>query len=267
MTPTMEKRLRMTFAGRLKSPWLWLIAAAWAFLVATEVTGLSAAGDHHALIEGDRWPWGVSLAFFALFWLVMVAAMMLPMNLPMLDALRRGTGGGSPTTAAFLAGYSGVWAAFGAAVFVGDTGVHSLTHSLHWLHENGWAVLAVTLAVVGLFQLAPAKRRYLEECRHRTDHIARHPGGGWVGALAQGLRYGRCELLCCWALMLLVGRRRARPGVDPRVHRGNARGEDAAPRRAVGSAHGSGRGVVVRCRRGRERFLAVDREPEEAAYR
>ena len=194
----------MTFSGQLRSAWLWPIAAAWALLVATEVTGLSAAGDHHALIEGDRWPWGVSLTFFTLFWLVMVAAMMLPVNLPMLDALRRGAGGVSPTTAAFLAGYSGVWAAFGAAVFVGDTGVHSLTHSWHWLHENGWAVLAATLAVVGLFQSAPAKRRYLEECRHRTNCITRHAGGGWVGALAQGLRYGRCELLCCWALMLLV---------------------------------------------------------------
>jgi predicted metal-binding membrane protein len=129
----------------------------------------------------------------------MVAAMMLPVNLPVFHALS-GDGGGPP--AAFLAGYCGVWLAFGAAVFVGDTGVYSLTHSWYWLHQNGWAVLAATLAIVGIFQSTPAKRRYLERCRHGTDYATSSPNG-WR-ALAWGLRYGGCELLCCWALMLLV---------------------------------------------------------------
>ena len=168
-------------------------------------TGLSIAGDHHALIEGDRWLWGVSLSFFSLFWLVMVAAMMLPAGVPVLDAFRvtRFAGDRSPLTAAFLAGYFVVWTGFGAAVFVADTGVHSLTHSWHWLHENAWAVPAGTL-MVGLFQLAPSKRRYLEACRRQMGRVSRQPVGGWSEALIRGLRYGKCELSCCWALMLLM---------------------------------------------------------------
>lgn len=195
----------MTFFGQLKSPWLWLVVSAWAFLVVAETTGSSVAGDHHALIEGDRWPWGVSLSFFSLFWLVMVAAMMLPAGIPVLEALRgtRLAGGRSFLTAAFLAGYFVVWTGFGAAVFVADTGVHSLTHSWHWLHENAWAVPAATLTMVGLFQLAPSKRRYLEACRQAAQ-VSRRPVEGWSEALIRGSRYGKCELSCCWALMLLM---------------------------------------------------------------
>ena len=197
----------MSFREQLRSPWAWPIVGAWGWLAAAQVTGASAATDHHALIEGGRWPWVTSLTIFALFWLVMVAAMMLPANLHVLAAYGRSGGGARSrwlATGAFLVGYALVWAAFGAGAFAGDTAIHALVHHWHWLHEREWVVLASTLAIVGLFQLIPAKRRYLQRCRHQTDHMARNPGHTWSATLSQGLRYGKCELACCWALMLLM---------------------------------------------------------------
>ena len=197
----------MALSQQLRSPWVWLVAGAWALLAAAEVTGASAAADHHALVEGDRWPWVISLIIFALFWLVMVAAMMLPANLPILAAYGGSTHGARSRWLAagtFLAGYALVWAAFGAGAFAGDAAIHTLVNHWHWLHEREWVVLASTLAIVGLFQLIPAKRRYLQRCRHQTDYMARNPGETWPATLSQGLRYGKCELACCWALMLLM---------------------------------------------------------------
>ncbi len=197
----------MSLHEQLRSPWAWLVVGAWAWLAAAQVTGTSAAADHHALIEGDRWPWLISLTVFVLFWLLMIAAMMLPANLPVLATYGRSAGGARGrwlTIGTFLVGYALVWAAFGAGVFAGDTAIHALVHHWHWLHEREWIILAAILAIVGFFQLIPAKRRYLQRCRHQADYVARHPGDTWSATLLQGLRYGKCELDCCWALMLLM---------------------------------------------------------------
>lgn len=181
--------------------------AAWVFLAVAEFGGLWVANSHHGLAADSHSPWLVSLLIFVLLWTIMIVAMMLPANIPILDAmpsLRTGEGSRFLATASFLAGYAAIWIAFGAAAFVGDNAVHSLTNQWHWFHERQWLILPATLAVVGFFQLVPAKRRHLEQCRHQAEHISRHPDETWAGILTQGLRYGRCELSCCWGLMLLM---------------------------------------------------------------
>ncbi len=192
---------------RLASPAAWLVVAAWVLLVVTELAGVSAAAEHHALLEGGELPWPSALLVFVLLWLVMVAAMMLPMNLPMLDAFL-GVGSGGPfrlrSASAFFFGYSAVWTLFGVAAFAGDAGLHALSHSWHFLHEHEWLVLASAIGVAGAYQLSPSKRRSLEDCRSKTSHVVGSPNGGWTGAFAQGLRYGKSELACCWGLMLLA---------------------------------------------------------------
>lgn len=192
---------------RPASPATWLVVAAWALLVVAELAGVSAAAGHHALLEGGELSWPAALLVFVLFWLVMVAAMMLPMNTPMLDAFL-GVGSSSSlrlrSASAFFFGYSAVWTIFGAAAFAGDTGLHALSHSWHLLHEREWVVLATTIGVAGAYQLSPPKRRFLEQCRSKTSRIVGSPNGGWAGAFAQGLRYGKSELACCWGLMLLA---------------------------------------------------------------
>lgn len=212
-------------------------------MAAAEISGASVGADHHALLEGDRWPWVISLSVFVLFWLMMVAAMMLPANLPVLAAYGRSAGGARSrrlTTRTFLTGYALVWAAFGAGAFAGDTAIHALVHHWHWLHEHEWIILAATLAIVGLFQLIPAKRRYLQRCRHQADYVTRHPGNTWSVTLSQGLRYGKCELACCWALMLLM----VALGLDVAARRIDARGEVPDPRRAFCSGRRGDPGAV-----------------------
>ena len=137
----------------------------------------------------------------------MVAAMMLPLNLPLLNAFLWAEGGrGSRWLAgfAFLVGYSGVWVVFGMVAFIGDVGLHALAHSSHFLHENGWLILPTAVAVAGAFQLSSAKRRSLQKCHYETSRIIGCPSTWRLSALAQGLQYGKSELACCWGLMLLA---------------------------------------------------------------
>lgn len=196
----------MSLATRLASPTMWLVMAAWASMVIFEATGLSAAAGHHSLLEGFGLS-GLSLLIFSLFWVYMVAAMMLPLNLRLVDTFFWTKGGTSPrwlNASAFLTGYALVWMAFGVVAFIGDAKIHALSHSSHFLHENGWIILATAIAVAGAHQLSPAKRRSLQNCHNATTLIIDAPAARWFDALAQGLRYGKSELACCWGLMLLA---------------------------------------------------------------
>lgn len=196
----------MSLATRLASPTMWLVMVAWASMVIFEATGLSAAAGHHSLLEGYGLSWP-SLLIFSLFWLYMVAAMMLPLNLRLVDTFFWTKGARSPrwlNASAFLTGYAFVWVAFGVVAFVGDAKLHALSHSSHFLHENGWIILAAAIAVAGVHQLSPAKRHSLRNCHNATSHIIDAPATRWSIAFIQGLRYGKSELACCWGLMLLA---------------------------------------------------------------
>lgn len=196
----------MSLATRLASPTMWLVMMAWASMAVFEANGLSAAAGHHSLLEGYGLSW-LSLLIFSLFWMYMVAAMMLPLNVQLFDAFFWTKGGTSPrwlNASAFLTGYALVWVAFGVIAFIGDAKLHALSHSSHFLHENGWLILATSVAVAGAHQLSPAKRRSLGNCHEATTHIINAPATRWSAALSQGLRYGKSELICCWGLMLLA---------------------------------------------------------------
>lgn len=196
----------MSLATRLASPTMWLVMVAWTSMAVFEVSGLSAAAGHHALLEGYGLSW-LSLLIFSLFWVYMVAAMMLPLNLRLFDTFFWAKGGTSPrwlNASAFLTGYALVWIAFGVVAFIGDAKLHALSHSSHFLHENGWLILTTAIAVAGAHQLSPAKRRSLQSCHDATTHIIDAPATRWSVAFVQGLRYGKSELACCWGLMLLA---------------------------------------------------------------
>lgn len=196
----------MSLATRLASPTMWLVMVAWASMAVFEVSGLSAAAGHHSLLEGYGISW-LSLLIFSLFWVYMVAAMMLPLNLRLFDTFFLLKGGASPrwlNASTFFTGYALVWITFGAVAFIGDAELHALSHSSHFLHENGWIILTTAIAVAGVHQLSPAKRHSLRSCHNAMTHIIEAPATRWSAALVQGLRYGKSELACCWGLMLLA---------------------------------------------------------------
>jgi hypothetical protein len=96
-----------------------LVAGCWAILVVAELTGVSAALHHHALIEGGA-PLTAAVPMFLVGWLVMAAAMMLPASLRAIQLLEAGASSViSPRRArsAFLASFALVWTAFGLVAF------------------------------------------------------------------------------------------------------------------------------------------------------
>jgi predicted metal-binding membrane protein len=151
---------------------------------------------------------GRNLPEFLVLWALMMAAMMLPAVAPLvslyLRTLRARSGGWTRAcrTACLVAGYLGVWEAFGLVVFAvawagGELAVRA-PHLAPW-------VGAVVFAGVGVYQLTPLKDRCLRQCRSPLGFLVRF--GGYSGRLRDlrvGLVHGGYCLGCCWGLMIVL---------------------------------------------------------------
>ena len=176
-----------------------IVAGAWAVTIASMDT-------FNALLMsqmGGGSP-GNALAFIALTG-VMMAAMMLPSALPMIEAHRgivtldRGPRAASVESVAFGVGYLAVWTATTALALPVLAAVGALP-------PMGGAALFVPAAVVlaaGIYQFTSWKRFCLRHCRAPVDYLATHYRKGRAGALRAGLEHGGYCLGCCWLLMLV----------------------------------------------------------------
>jgi predicted metal-binding membrane protein len=174
---------------RLGAVLLALAAAAWA-LTADRMTGMDAGPGTE--LGGFGW--------FAISWLVMMAAMMLPALTPMVLAYgRRAAGAGA--TAVFGAGYLSVWLAAGLVGYGAIETVLSLDLGFLAWNEAGRYVAAGVIAGAGLYQLTAAKEACLRRCRDRRRFLHEHWRPGGVGALRMGIEHGGNCLGCSWALM------------------------------------------------------------------
>jgi predicted metal-binding membrane protein len=98
-------------------------------------------------------------------WLLMLAAMMLPTTLPLLDIFRRLTARRADRRslmALVITGYLGVWGLFGLAAHVADWAVFASVRQSDWLLANGWIIGAAVLAAAGLYQFSALKYRCLD---------------------------------------------------------------------------------------------------------
>ena len=182
------------------------IAGAWGLAVVAQAAGAGGGLHHDALIEGPL-PFWAALGLFALTWLVMIAAMMLPSSLPLIRLFAVASGGQPrPRTAmaAFLGGYGLVWTAFGCLAFGGDTVVHALVDRTPWLHDRPWLIAGGVLVTAGGFQFTGLKDRCLHKCRHPGAFLLRYYARGPGPAFRLGQRHGAFCLGCCWALMLVM---------------------------------------------------------------
>jgi len=188
--------------------WMVPVALAWTLLAAAELLGVSEHADRHVPV-GAHVPSFASTAGFLITFALMLVAMMLPANVPVLRALTRSTttpsGRYRPAACAFLAGYATIWMTFGATYFTLATVVVYLAAPWQGPHDNGWVILGGTLALAGAYQASSTKLRYLEECR-REDLWARglSDNRASANALKRGLRHGWRELFCCGPLMLVM---------------------------------------------------------------
>jgi predicted metal-binding membrane protein len=146
---------------------------------------------------------------YALAWLLMIAAMMLPTTLPLLALFRRIVAGRSDVGAlvAWVAvGYAVAWLGFGVVAYGIDAALRAAVAQSGWLVAHGWVAGSVVIAGAGAFQFSALKYRCLERCRTPFGFVSAH----WHGrnprreSFALGLAHGLFCVGCCWALMLVT---------------------------------------------------------------
>ena len=142
-------------------------------------------------------------------WLLMLATMMLPTTLPLLqrfDCLAATRGDRVELIALLILGYLLVWLGFGVAAHLLDAALHAMVQRSDWLTINAWVLGAVVLLIAGLFQFSRLKYRCLDKCRTPLSFIMQH----WHGitprrdAFLLGTHHGVFCVGCCWAIMLLM---------------------------------------------------------------
>jgi predicted metal-binding membrane protein len=188
VTATAVRRSRRTGLG-LVAALLALAAAAWV-LTADRMAGMD-AGPGSEL---------GSLGWFAVSWLLMMAAMMLPALTPIVVAYgRRAVRPGA--TAAFTAGYLLTWLAAGLVGYAALEAVRSVEPGFLGWSEAGRYVAAGVIAGAGLYQVTAAKDACLRRCRERRRFLEEHWRPGHLGALRAGIEHGGYCVGCSWALM------------------------------------------------------------------
>jgi predicted metal-binding membrane protein len=135
------------------------------------------------------------LGWFAVVWLTMMAAMMLPSLVPMALTFTRVSRAG-----VFATGYLLTWLGAGVLAYAFIRGVRSL--DLSWLawDEGGPYVAGGVILGAALYELTPAKSTCLSHCRH-PDLLTRRWRPGLSGALRMGLEHGGFCVGSSWALM------------------------------------------------------------------
>ncbi len=142
------------------------------------------------------------LGWFAVVWVTMMAAMMLPSLSPMAVACSRAAGRGQARviarTVVFAAGYLLSWLAFGVLAYALVEGVGSL--GLRWLawDRAGQYLAGGVLLGAALYELTAFKGRCLRHCRD-SGLLRRRPGP--TGVLTTGIEQGGYCLGCSGALM------------------------------------------------------------------
>jgi predicted metal-binding membrane protein len=151
----------------------------------------------------------VPAALYALAWVLMIAAMMLPTTYPVLGIFRvmtRSRADAPRLLAVVLAGFFIAWFAFGLIAHALDAGIAWLGGRNLWLAEHGWLAGAAVLAAAGLFQFSALKYRCLEQCRTPFAFVASRWHGRMPAreAFTIGIDHGVFCVGCCWALMLCM---------------------------------------------------------------
>jgi len=149
------------------------------------------------------------MLLYAVAWILMTAAMMLPTTLPLFntfDRLTRDRADHARLMTLLGLGYMAVWGAFGLLAHALHSGILALLAASPRLAWNGWMIGAGVIALAGAFQFTKLKYECLEKCRTPLSFVMEH----WRGraqlrqAFALGLHHGLFCVGCCWALMLLM---------------------------------------------------------------
>jgi predicted metal-binding membrane protein len=172
-----------------------------AALVVLAVAGIAwAAMAHHShAMAGMDMGLG-PIESFAVTWVVMMAAMMLPSAIPVVLEFARtaeGRRGWPVATGVLAATYLGVWLMFGVVCYA----VYTAT-AMPW--PNQAVVAGLALAVAGVYSISPIKRASQARCRELCALHGPLPFNLMRSAAVAGARYGLSCLGCSAALMVAM---------------------------------------------------------------
>jgi predicted metal-binding membrane protein len=171
-----------------------------ALLLAAAVGGWAISAERMSGMDAGPGSELGTLGWFAITWLVMMAAMMLPAVTPVVAAYSRraASAGGN---VAFATGYLAAWVAAGLAGYAAIEGARAIGPEFLGWDEAGRYVAAGTILGAGLYQLTAPKTAFLRRCRDVGGFLQEQWRPGLPGALRMGTRYGGLCIGCCWALM------------------------------------------------------------------
>jgi predicted metal-binding membrane protein len=169
-----------------------------AFLLVVAAGAWAVTGDRMGGMDAGPGTELGGLGWFAVSWVTMMAAMMLPSIAPMVLAQARVQIGATP---AFVAGYLLTWGAVGVLGWALVEGVRSLDLGVLAWDEAGPYVAGGTILAAAIYQLSPPKQRSLRRCRDPRAFVSEHRRLGRVGALRMGIGHGRVCVGSSWALM------------------------------------------------------------------
>jgi predicted metal-binding membrane protein len=191
------------FFERPEFPALCIIAATWVVLVLSGAVGSHSAGSSSmpgmpgmAMPRSSSGPDNDPIGGQLLGWVQMTVAMMGPSAL----AGIRHTGLNSlrwrrnRAMSEYAIAYLGVWVIFGVVALV-------LAHSIGG--ARSWVGLGVVLVAAAVWELLPAKRRFLRAC-HRARPLPPKGRAAELGSMRFGLRSGLACLGSCWCVMLVM---------------------------------------------------------------
>jgi predicted metal-binding membrane protein len=146
---------------------------------------------------------------YALAWVLMIAAMMLPTTYPVLAMFQRAVRERPDRVRlvfSLVTGFILAWMAFGLVAHAADSALRAAVAGNPAIAARAWVIGAAVLAGAGVFQFSALKYRCLEQCHTPFAFVAAR----WHGrapvreAFRLGLDHGIFCIGCCWALMLLM---------------------------------------------------------------
>jgi len=187
--------------------WIWAESPYGRYLDHGDWTNIGLAGAICRAIPGGSFV--LPAALYVAGWILMLAAMMLPTTLPLLEIYRRLIRRRSDRhllLSLVIAGYLIAWSGFGVAAHGADLVLYAIVIESPWLNFNGWAIGATVLAIAGAFQFSQFKYACLDKCRMPLGFVMEHWRGQHVlrQAFRLGFKHGLFCVGCCWALMLLM---------------------------------------------------------------
>lgn len=177
------------------------LVAALVVLAAAAVAWAVMVRQSRSMAEMDGMEMGLgSIESFALTWIVMMAAMMLPSAIPVVLEFARAAERRRRwpmATGALVVTYLGVWLIFGMVCYTIYTAL-----GMPW--PNQAVVVGLALALAGVYSSSPIKRASQARCRELCALHGPLPFNLMKSAAVAGIRYGLSCLGCSAGLMVAM---------------------------------------------------------------